>query len=128
MGVDSPEKRLKILAEALAGLRVSAVPGEYDLHEMVFEALKKAGYQPRHEVSLGPRRRIDFVVDGLGIEIKKGRPVRRAIMEQAARYLESDELEGMLVVVERSANLPGRILNKPVLVMGLNRLWGVALP
>ena len=45
-----------------------------------------------------------------------------------ARYLESGQLEGLLVVVERSANLPGRILGKPVVVLGLNRLWGVALP
>ena len=62
------------------------------------------------------------------IEIKKGKPVRRAVMEQAARYLESGQLEGLLLVVERSANLPGRILGKPVVVLGLNRLWGVALP
>ena len=102
--------------------------GEYDLHQMVFRALVRAGYQPRHEVALGPRCRIDFMVDGLGIEIKKGKPVRRAVMEQAARYLESGQLEGLLLVVERSANLPGRILGKPVVVLGLNRLWGVALP
>ena len=127
-GPDSPEARLKALAGALAGLRVRAVPGEYDLHQMVFRALVRAGYQPRHEVALGPRCRIDFMVDGLGIEIKKGKPVRRAVMEQAARYLESGQLEGLLVVVERSANLPGRILGKPVVVLGLNRLWGVALP
>lgn len=127
-GLDSSERRLEALAGALGGLRVPVAPGEYDLHDMISKALIRAGYEPRHEVALGPRRRIDFVVDRLGIEVKKGKPARRALMEQAARYLESAELEGLLVVVERSASLPGHLAGKPVKVLGLNRLWGVALP
>ena len=113
---------------ALRELRSPFALYEQDIHQAVTRRLTEAGLPFTHEKNLAPGCRIDFWCGGVGIEIKKGKPVRRAVMEQAARYLESGQLEGLLVVVERSANLPGRILGKPVVVLGLNRLWGVALP
>ena len=113
---------------ALRELRSPFALYEQDIHQAVTRRLTEAGLPFTHEKNLAPGCRIDFWCGGVGIEIKKGKPVRRAVMEQAARYLESGQLEGLLLVVERSANLPGRILDKPVVVLGLNRLWGVALP
>lgn len=115
------------LERALSSLRIPAVPGEYDLHALIAQALQEAGLPVRHEVRLAPRCRIDFVVDGVGIEVKKGKPVRAQLTRQVHRYLNGTELTGLLLVVERTALLPSQVAGKPVKVLGLNRLWGVAL-
>ena len=44
------------------------------------------------------------------------------------RYLESDDLDAMIVVTQRVTRLPDAICGKPVCLVSLNRLWGVALP
>ena len=113
--------------KALESLRVSLVGGEYDLHGLVGMALDEAGLCPMHEVIIAPRCRIDFMVGRVGIEIKMGKPARRALASQVARYLRCPELEALIVVVERCASLPGECMGKPIRVVGLNRLWGVAL-
>ena len=64
----------------------------------------------------------------MGIEVKKGRPVVSELTRQLRRYLESDALDGVVVVMQRAAPLPDAIGGKPVRVVSLNRLWGVALP
>jgi len=113
--------------EALERLRVSLAGGEYDLHGLIGRTLEEAGLCPRHEVSIAPRCRIDFMVGRVGVEIKMGKPARRALAAQVARYARSPELDALIVVVERSANLPGEYMGKRIAVVGLNRLWGVAL-
>ena len=113
---------------ALSTLRASAMPGEYDLHRLVAEALKAAGLPCIHEYRLAPRRRIDFFVGGVGVEIKKGRPNARDLLLQVRRYLEADELKEIIVVTQKDTPLPARVDGKRVTNISLNRLWGVALP
>jgi len=113
---------------ALSAIRLPAAPTELEIHALVAAALRDGGFAVSHEVRLGPRCRIDFMVGAIGLEIKKGRPQRAALMRQAARYLAQPGVEALVLVVERSAVLPGAIGGKPVVVYGLNRLWGVALP
>ena len=115
-------------ARALSTLRAGATPGEYDLHHLVAEALRAAGIPYRHEYRLAPRRRIDFFVDGVGVEIKKGRPNARDLLLQVRRYLEADELKEIIVVTQKDTPLPARVDGKRVTNISLNRLWGVALP
>ena len=64
----------------------------------------------------------------MGIEVKKGRPASAELKRQLARYLESDALDAVIVVTQRTTALPDAILGKPVRLVSLNRLWGVALP
>ncbi len=64
----------------------------------------------------------------IGIEVKKGRPERRALLAQLARYLGHDALSCAIVVTQRAVALPERIAGKRVHLVSLNRLWGVALP
>ncbi len=113
---------------ALSTLRASAMPGEYDLHRLVAEALKAAGLPCIHEYRLAPRRRIDFFVGGVGVEIKKGRPNARELLKQVERYLACDELREIIVVTQKDTPLPARVLGKRVTCISLDRLWGVALP
>ena len=116
------------LAAALSAVRMPAQPEEYDIHAAVARALDEAGLAYEHEYRLGPRRRIDFRVGRVGIEVKKGRPATSALTRQLRRYLESDELDAVVVVTQRVTALPETICGKPVRLISLNRLWGVALP
>ena len=116
------------IINVLASVRVPAQPEEYDIHAAVAEALAGAGLAYAHEYRLGPRCRIDFAVGRVGIEVKKGRPATAQLVRQLRRYLESDMLEGIIVVTQRATVLPDTICGKPVRQVSLNRLWGVALP
>lgn len=116
------------ILRALSTLRASAMPGEYDLHRLAAEAFKAAGLPCEHEYRLAPRRRIDFFLEGVGVEIKKGRPNARELLKQVERYLACDELKEIVVVTQKDTPLPARVLGKRVTCISLDRLWGVALP
>ena len=119
---------LSRVAAALSAVRMPARPEENDIHAAVALALREAGLEYEHEYRLGPRSRIDFRVGRVGIEVKKGRPATAQLVRQLRRYLESDMLEGIIVVTQRATVLPDTICGKPVRQVSLNRLWGVALP
>ncbi len=112
---------------ALNTLRVPVGQGEMDIHSLVDACLKAHGLEPRHEVVLGPRKRIDFMCGTVGIEIKRGRPTRRILLPQVEKYLQSQELSALVLVVERTADLPKTIAGKPVRIVSLNKLWGISL-
>ena len=113
---------------ALSAVRMPAQPEEYDIHAQVASALDAAGLPFEHEYKLGPRCRIDFRVGRVGIEVKKGRPASSDLAKQLGRYLASDELDAVIVVTQRVTRVPESICGKPVYLISLNRLWGVALP
>ena len=117
----------RILA-ALSAIRVPAQPEEYEIHAEIARALDAAGIAYIHECKLMPGRRIDFLCGAIGIEAKKGRPDGTRLRGQLSRYLENDRLSAAIVVLQRPCTLPERICGKPVRMVALNRLWGVALP
>lgn len=116
------------ICAALASIRLPAQPEEYDIHGAIAEALAAHGLDYAHEYKLGPRCRIDFRVGRVGIEVKKGRPATGELTRQLRRYLASDDLDAAIVVTQRVTRLPEAIGGKPVQLLSLNRLWGVALP
>ena len=116
------------IVDALASVRMPAQPEEYDIHAQVASALSAAGLHYEHECCLGPRCRIDFRVGRVGIEVKKGRPASSELTKQLRRYLASDELDAVVVVTQRVTHVPANLSGKPVRLVSLNRLWGVALP
>ena len=117
----------RILA-ALSAIRMPAQPEEYEIHTEIARALDAADIEYIHECKLRPGRRIDFLCGSIGIEAKKGRPDATRLRAQLTRYLEGDCLTGAIVVLQRPCALPDRICQKPVRVVALTRLWGVALP
>ena len=125
---DALERDIARVEAALASVRMPAQPEEYDIHAAVARALADAGLAYEHEYRLGPRCRIDFRVGRVGIEVKKGRPATSDLTRQLRRYLEYDALDGAVVVTQRVTALPPMICGKPVRLVSLNRLWGVALP
>ena len=113
--------------EALLALRAPIQQGEYDLHRLVLQALAEAGIAAEHEVPLAPRCRIDLMVGGIGIEIKRGKPEHGKLLAQLTRYAQCPRVEGLIVVAERSVRVPQTLCSKPVRTVCLNRLWGIAL-
>ena len=118
---------MEAVYNALKGLRAPVVQEEYDLHARVAQALDAAAIPYRHEAPLGPGRRIDFLCGSIGIEVKRGRPAPSLLKKQLAGYLQSKQLTGLILVVERTASIPPMIAGKPVKILSLNRLWGIAL-
>ena len=113
--------------EALTALRAPLQQGEYDLHRLVMDALAVAGISYAHEVKLAPRCRIDLMCGRVGIEIKRGKPEPKRIRQQLARYAACEGVDGLILVAERTVAVPHTLCGKPVRVICLNRLWGIAL-
>nr|MBR4280943.1 hypothetical protein [Clostridia bacterium] len=115
------------VCEALRALRAPLQQGEYDLHRLVMDALDTAGIPWAHEVQLGPRCRIDLMCGGVGIEIKRGRVEKARLMNQLRRYAACGQVQSLILVTEKTVALPRTIGSKPVRLICLNRLWGIAL-
>lgn len=114
--------------EALGGLRLSPVQYESELCLAIAGALEGAGIPFEREVSLGARRRIDFLcAGGVGIEVKKGWPNRAALAAQARRYCSSERVLALVLVVERNVvRAPETVEGTPVYYVGLDANWGMA--
>lgn len=113
--------------KALTALRAPLQQGEYDLHRLVMDALDKAAIPWAHEVKLAPRCRIDLMCGSVGVEIKRGKPEPARIRAQLARYAACEQVQALILVTERTVPVPHTIGGKPVKVICLNRLWGIAL-
>lgn len=119
---------LDAVIAALSLVRAPAVANEYELHMLIAAAFADAGIPTIHEAQLAPRCRIDFLCGDIGIEVKQGKQQRGRLCAQAERYLMQSQLSALVLVTTRGVNLPGSIGEKKLVVFGLNRLWGVALP
>ncbi len=126
--MNDTHEKLHRLTRTLSSLRIPLTESEYQLHDCIAAALCSGGFVIRHEEKLGPRCRIDFWVDGIGIEVKRGKPQKAALIRQCSRYLASDRLEALILVLDTSVSLPRELEGKPLITFGLNKLWGIALP
>lgn len=113
--------------EALSVLRAPLQQGEYDLHRLVMDALDAAGIPWAHEVPLAPRCRIDLMCGGVGIEVKRGAVDKARILRQLTRYAACPRVTGLILVTEKTVPVPHTLCGKPVRLLCLNRLWGIAL-
>ena len=119
---------LKTVLDALKELRSPFALYETDIHGMVAKRLAEAGLPFVHEAKLAPGCRIDYLVNGIGIEIKKGRPSASAVKKQLMRYAACEGMKAIVLLTQYTVSVPKTILGKPVHVIVLNQLWGVALP
>ena len=115
------------IIEAISALRAPLQQGEYDLHLLVMDALDAAALPWEHEVKLAPRCRIDLMCGSVGIEIKRGKVEKARIIEQLRKYAECPQVQGLILVTEKTVPVPHTINGKPVRLICLNRLWGIAL-
>ena len=118
---------MEAVLDALQNLRAPLQQGEYDLHRLVMDILTQAGLPFEHEAALAPRCRIDLLVGGIGIEIKRGHVDKARLRSQLTRYARCPQVEGLILVTEKTIDLPRTLLGKPLRLVCLNRLWGIAL-
>ena len=121
------EMLLNQIKEAIFTIRCGAACSEEELHALIAEALMAEGIEAVHEARLAPRCRIDFLVGDIGIEIKKNRPQRGKLMMQLERYAACGQVSQLIVVAPRGVNLPGYIGGKRIVMIALERLWGISL-
>ena len=112
---------------ALRAIRSPRPQDEYDLHGLTAEALQEADISFIHEAPLAPRCRVDFLCGDVGIEIKRGRPDRDAVLRQLRRYADTGKVKALILLCEKSVTLPVRMGNVPIYQVSLFSLWGLAL-
>lgn len=100
---------------------------ETEIHDSICMALATHCIPHKREQAFGPRCRADIWVNGIVIEIKKQRPARAALLDQISRYADQPTVRAIVIVLERSVPLPATLNDKPITVISLNALWGIAL-
>ncbi|MDD3230896.1 MAG: hypothetical protein PHE09_17020 [Oscillospiraceae bacterium] len=114
----------------LQTLRIGKIFEEYDLQNKIAAVFDKSGINYEKERQLGPGSRVDFLTQsGVAVEVKKGKPNRARLVDQINRYAEYQEVKAIVIVVETSLRIPIAKTNngKPCAVVGLQKLWGIAL-
>ena len=113
---------LTFLAWPVLAAQPYAYRTEADLHREIAAVLCAADVPVRHEVSLGPGLRIDFVSRGIGVEIKTaGSPVD--VSKQLRRYGTTYKLSALLLLTTCPSHLhqiPEHGYGVPTAVIGLS--------
>lgn len=85
-------------------------------------ALEQAGIPFEREVTVAPGDIIDFMIGGIGIELKIKAP-RLSIYRQCLRYCESDRVEALVLGTNTAMALPSPLAGKPTFVVYLGTAW-----
>lgn len=79
-------------------------------------------YEFSREHRLSDRDVVDFLVGSVAIECKvKGAPL--AIHRQCERYLEHDEVTGLIIVTAKHMGTSGSHNGKPIVVVKAGKAW-----
>lgn len=121
--------RIDVILRALEGLLLHPQGKEFDIHDVIAEAIHGRGVSFEREFRLGPRCRVDFLcADGIAIEVKKGKPNGPALTAQVTRYAAFEAVSAVVIVVERCVfDAPDEVHGKPVHYVALSRNWGISL-
>jgi len=109
----SLEQRVADLAQLLGRHRYR-FSNERDLQDGLQQVLESNAIEHHREYRLTSHDIVDFLVGDVGIEVKvSGSPVQ--VYRQLARYAESEEIAGLILVTARTQLSPAKIiLGKPV--------------
>lgn len=113
----------------LKNLRVNGIYEEYEIQNEIYKTFNQYSIDVIKEYKLGCKNRIDFFLpqQGIGIEVKKGKPGKKKVIDQLERYAVFKEITTLILVVERNMDVPKMINGKPCFSIGLNKQWGIAL-
>lgn len=91
---------------------------EAELQQAIGAVLTGAGIEHRREVRLTERDRIDFLVGGVGLEVKVDGSLS-AVTRQLHRYAQRPEVGSLLLVTTRPQHraAPRELCGKPVRVV-----------
>lgn len=109
-------------AQVIEALRTSRFThsNEEELQRGIEQAFASAGIEAQREVRLSGRDRIDFLVGGIGVEVKVAGSAASAF-RQLERYAESDLVEELVLVTDRAqvGAQPATVGGKPLTVVAL---------
>ncbi len=100
---------------------------EVDIRDRLLDHLLRAGLPAIKEHVFAKGCRADIWIDGIVIEVKKKRPHAGDLLAQLQRYAAATPSRAVVLVLERAVPVPDAIDDKPVVMLSLNSLWGVAL-
>lgn len=112
------------IAQILDALRPARFPlsGEKPLQAAIGAQLLTHGFDARREVTLAPGDIVDFMVDGIAIEVKiKGG--KRNILRQCERYAAHPSVSALVLVTNVAMGFPTTLNGKPTAVLNLGRAW-----
>lgn len=106
-------------------LRIGLAVEEQVIHDELKDLFDSEKVEHKYEYLLGKGSRVDFFIpeEGLGLEVKKGKPNNRSLLKQVERYASFEEVKKILVVTERSVKLPSKVNGKECEVVTLHSLW-----
>lgn len=118
----------KDIAASLKSLRLNVVGLESHIHDAIAQVFDSKHWRYEHEAKIGPRCRVDFLLYGVAVEVKKHKPNSGPVIHQLRRYAACEPVSAIVLVVERNIfSLPTIINGKPVHLISLSANWGVAL-
>lgn len=96
-----------------------AATDEATIQEALAQLFTQHGVVFKREVVLGPRMRIDFLIEGLGIEVKVSGS-RFEVLRQLKRYADTERIKALLLVTTCARHtVPATLSRKPVEVVRL---------
>lgn len=125
----SPVIPIARVLRVLREVRVEKVGlSEEELHAIISRDLRLAGVVHEREKRFAPGCRADFWIErGIVIEVKKRRPARADLLAQITRYAACAEVRHLIVMLERSINLPQKIEQADVHMVSMNAAWGISV-
>lgn len=121
------KKELEQIIDILSEIRISNPVAETEIHQEIKKALQNHGIKFRHEYKILTRKRFDFWINGIVLEVKKQKPSKITLLNQLNRYTKVPEVKAIIIVLEKSINLPKELNGKPIFVKSLNQNWGIAI-
>ena len=116
------------ILSALSDVRISRRMDEELIHRAIMRVFNIRGIRYEHEYKLIPHKRFDFWIDGgVVLEVKKEKPSKITLLNQLNRYTKAEEVRAVIVVLEKSMDIPKYLNKKPIFVISLNANWGIAI-
>jgi len=106
---------------AIRGRQLS-LGDEKKLQTELSNAFNAHGITFDREVNLDKANIVDFMIDGLAVEIKiRAKASAMQIYRQLERYCAFPEVKALLLMTSKAMSLPASINGKPVYVLSLSR-------
>lgn len=127
--ISSEAISIEAVVSSLKKLRITQVDSEYLLQEQISNCLKADRIPFQKEFKLGPRNRVDFLVEGgTAIEVKRNKPSKIQVITQLQRYADFDEVKAIILVINTSiTGISEEVNGKPCKIISLQKQWGIAL-
>lgn len=121
------DQEITQILDVLSTIHVSNTTNETQIHNEIKKTFQDRGIKFIHEYKILTRKRFDFWINGIVLEVKKRKPTKISLLNQLDRYTKVPEVKAIIVVLEKSIDLPKELNEKPIFVKSLNQNWGITV-